>query len=78
MEIRILGPMEVWDNGEPLQLGGTKQRAVLAMLALNVNHVVSYDHLVDGLWGSQASERASNAVQVYVSGLRKVLGHRSG
>lgn len=75
MEIRILGPIEVWDNGEPLQLGGTKQRAVLAMLALDVNHVVSYDHLVDGLWGSQASDRASNAVQVYVSRLRKILGH---
>jgi DNA-binding SARP family transcriptional activator len=74
LEIRILGPIEVWDNGEPLPLGGTKQRAVLAMLALNVNHVVSYDHLVDGLWGSQASERASNAVQVYISRLRKILG----
>lgn len=74
MEIRILGPLEVWDSGEPLQLGGTKQRAVLAMLALNANHVVPYDRLVDGLWGTRASERASNAVQVYVSRLRKILG----
>ncbi len=75
MEVRILGPLEVWDCGEPLQLGGTKQRAVLAMLALNANHVVSDDRLVDGLWGTQAPGRASNVVQVYVSRLRKAMSH---
>lgn len=74
MEIRILGPVEVWDSGEPRPLGGTKQRAVLAMLALHANQVVSSDHLIDGLWADQASERSANSVQVYVSRLRKILG----
>jgi DNA-binding response OmpR family regulator len=52
MDVRILGPLEVRAAGRPLPLGGTKQRAVLAMLVLHANQVVSIDYLVDGLWGS--------------------------
>ena len=51
MEVRLLGPLEVWAAGRLVPLGGTKQRAVLAMLVLDVNQVVSVDRLVDGLWG---------------------------
>lgn len=72
-EIRILGPLEVVDDGVPLALGGAKQRAVLAILALHANHVVSTDALVDGLWGSSASARSFNAIQVYISRLRKII-----
>jgi len=50
MHIRLLGPLEVTRGGFPLALGGTKQRAVLAMLALRVYRMVSMDFLVDGLW----------------------------
>ena len=76
IEIRILGPFEVWGSGAQLTIGGTKQRAVLAMLALQANHVVSTEHLVDGLWGAQATEHAFNAVQGYVSRLRKVVNEQ--
>jgi DNA-binding SARP family transcriptional activator len=41
MDIRILGPLEVWAAGRPLPLGGTKQRAVLAMLVLHANPTVA-------------------------------------
>jgi len=73
VEIRILGPLEVRDASENRALGGPKQRAVLAILALHVNEVVSTEMLVDGVWGTDASERAFNAVQVYVSRLRKII-----
>ncbi|MGZ4618986.1 MAG: AfsR/SARP family transcriptional regulator [Frankiaceae bacterium] len=73
MEVRVLGPVELTMAGRPRQLGGTKQRAVLAMLALHVNKLVSVDHLVDGLWGQAPPESAVNAVQVYISRLRKAL-----
>lgn len=43
------------------------------MLALAVNQVVPVDHLVDGLWGESPPERAVNAVQSYVSRLRRIL-----
>jgi DNA-binding SARP family transcriptional activator len=72
MDVRILGPLEVGAAGQPLPLGGTKQRAVLAMLVLHANQVVSIDHLVDGLWGQAPPDSATNTVQVYISRLRKL------
>jgi DNA-binding SARP family transcriptional activator len=73
MEFRLLGPLEVRDENRPLPLGGAKQRALLAVLLLNANEVVSRDRLVDELWGESPPETAVTSVQVYVSRLRKVL-----
>src|SRR3954471_9397668 len=73
MQIQVLGPLEVRQAGGLVALGGVKQRAVLAMLALRVNEVVPSEWLVEGLWGEQAPPSATNAVQVYVSRLRKAL-----
>ena len=50
MEFRILGSLEVRENGHQVPLGGSKQRAVLASLLLHANEVVSRDRLVDELW----------------------------
>jgi len=65
--------LRVDHGGSSVPLGGTKQRAVLAMLALRANEVVSTDALVHGLWGETAPHNATNAVQVYVSRIRKAL-----
>jgi DNA-binding SARP family transcriptional activator len=73
VEFRILGPLEVMDDGRALQLGGTKQRSLLALLLVNANEVVAADRLVDELWREDAPERAHNALQVYVSQLRKLI-----
>ena len=73
MEIRLLGPVEVADGETSLHLGGPKQRAVLAMLALNPNASVSVDQLIEGLWGERQPATATKMVQLYVSRLRKVL-----
>jgi YVTN family beta-propeller protein len=71
---RILGPLEVQDEGRLVPLGGTKQRAVLAILLLNRGEVVSVDRLADELWGEEPPDTATKTVQVYVSRLRKELG----
>ena len=52
MEFGILGPLEVLENGHPVPLGGSKQRALLACLLLHANEVVSRDRLIDELWGA--------------------------
>jgi len=70
MEFRILGPLEVLSDGQAVDLGGAKQRALLAVLLLDANHVVSMDRLVDALWEDDPPETATKALQVYVSGLR--------
>lgn len=73
MLYRVLGPFEVDDEGEMLDLGRPKQRAVLAMLVLEANRVASLDRLIDLLWGDERPARATASLQVYVSNLRRVL-----
>ena len=73
MDFRLLGPLEVWDHGRPLQLGGSKQRALLAILLLHANEVVSRDLLIDELWGSRPPGRAAHTLETYISRLRKTL-----
>ena len=74
VEFRILGPLEVLEDGHPVPLGGSKQRALLASLLLHANKVVSRDRLIDELWGASPPETAPTALQVHVSQLRKALG----
>lgn len=78
MDYRILGPLEVVDDGREVSLGGTKQRAVLACLLLRANQVVSNERLIDELWGDAPPPTAVKTIQVYVSRLRKELGDRVG
>src|SRR5205809_188216 len=73
-EFRILGPLEVADGEEVLPLTGQKQRALLALLLLEANRVVSTDRLVDALWGDQPPRTAATSLQNFVSQLRKLLG----
>ena len=74
LQFRILGPLEVWSGGAIVDLGARKQRAVLAILLQNANHVVPTERLIDELWGETPPETARSALQVYVAALRKALG----
>jgi DNA-binding SARP family transcriptional activator len=74
MDFRILGPLEVWGDGRLLPLGGSKQRALLALLILHANEVVSADRLMEDLWGERQPTSGAKALHVYVSQLRKVVG----
>jgi predicted ATPase/DNA-binding SARP family transcriptional activator len=80
MEFRILGPLEVFDRGRTLPLGGPKQRALLAILLTQANQVVATDRLIDLIWPDEPPATANHSLQVYVSQLRKVLEpeHRAG
>jgi YVTN family beta-propeller protein len=73
VEIRLLGPLEVAADGRPLELGGGRQRALLVVLALRPNQVVSTDALIDALWGEAAPPTAHKALQGLVSQLRRAL-----
>jgi predicted ATPase/DNA-binding SARP family transcriptional activator len=69
----LLGPLSVSSDGTPVALGGQKRRALLAVLLLDANSVVSRDRLIDALWGEEPPETAPNTIQVYISQLRKLL-----
>jgi DNA-binding SARP family transcriptional activator len=74
MDFRILGPREVRDGSRPLALGGERQRAVLAILLLHRNEVVSADRLIDELWGEAPPAGARRTLRAYVSKLRRAMG----
>jgi DNA-binding SARP family transcriptional activator len=73
VEYRILGPLEVVDEGAPVALGRLKERLVLAILLLHANEFVARERLIDELWGESPPPTARKAVNVYVSLLRKAL-----
>ncbi|MFG2247824.1 BTAD domain-containing putative transcriptional regulator [Spirillospora sp. NPDC048823] len=71
---RLFGPLEVADgSGHALDLGTRKQRALVAMLALEPGRVVSLDRLIDELWAGEPPARATRTLQAYIAHLRKVL-----
>jgi DNA-binding SARP family transcriptional activator len=75
VEIHLLGPVELVLDGEPVALPA-KPRALLTLLALRRNEVVSMDRIVEDLWEGDPPETAVKAAQIYVSQLRKLVGER--
>jgi DNA-binding SARP family transcriptional activator len=73
MEFRLLGPLEVRKDERVIPVGGAKQRALLAMLLLRANEVVSRDRLIDALWAERPPGTADRSLDHQVSRLRKTL-----
>ena len=73
MEFRLLGPVEALRDGRSVALGGAKPRALLALLLLHANEVVSRDRLIDALWPDRAPGTAAHSLDVQVSRLRKAF-----
>jgi DNA-binding SARP family transcriptional activator len=71
--LRLLGPIELMAGDRPLDIGGPRQRTVLATLGLNVTRVTSMDGLISAVWGDDPPETARGQIQVCISGLRKIL-----
>src|SRR5215216_7915487 len=78
MDFRILGPLEALDEGRAIALGGSKQRALLALLLVHANETLSTDRLVDELWGERPPANAAKTVQMQISRLRKALAGEAG
>ena len=73
VQFRILGPLEVLDGQRPVELGRPKQRALLAVLLVHANQVVTLDRLIEELWGEQPPAQATASLQAYISNLRRAL-----
>jgi predicted ATPase/DNA-binding SARP family transcriptional activator len=74
MEIRILGPIEAYADGDALPLGGMRERALLTLFALSPGETISTDRLIDQLWGEDLPTNPSNALQALISRLRRAIG----
>ena len=74
VEFRILGSVEVANGGLVRDLGGLRERTLLARLLLSAGQVVSADRLADDLWAGQPPAHCMATLRVYISRLRRALG----
>ncbi len=74
VDLLVLGPVVVRNHGEPVPIGGPKQRAILALLTAEVGRPVSLDRIVDDVYGEDAPEGARRSVQTFISMIRRQLG----
>lgn len=74
VKYRVLGPLMAARGSAPCELGGPRQKMVLAALLANGNRVVSRDALIDAVWSSDPPTAAKASLHSYVSNLRKELG----
>ena len=74
VEVRLLGPVEVLRGAERVDVGGPKESALLALLALHAGDEVSTERIVDTLWGERPPRTAAKSLHVRAARLRKALG----
>ena len=77
VEVKLFGEFEVARTGVPIPVRGGKQRALLALLALNRGAPVSADQLIDQLWDDGQAAKPANALQAQIGQLRRTLGASS-
>lgn len=73
VEFELLGPLVVRVDGREIDTGPPKQRALLAVLLLSANEMVSVDQMIDAVWGESPPRTVEHSIQVYISSLRNVL-----
>ncbi|CAL9672403.1 AfsR/SARP family transcriptional regulator [Streptomyces sp. enrichment culture] len=73
VQIRLLGPVEVWEGDRRAPLGGVRPLAVLSALVVHLGEVLSTGRLVDCVWDEQAPATASALVATHVSAVRRAL-----
>jgi predicted ATPase/DNA-binding SARP family transcriptional activator len=78
VDFRILGSVEVADGGVPRDLGGLRERTLLARLLLSAGQIVSADRLAEDLWSGNPPPHCMATLRVYISRLRRALGPDSG
>ena len=73
MRFCVLGPLEAYENGRSVAVGGGRQRALLALLLVHAGEIVSRDRLIEDLWAGKPPPGGSQSLDVYLSRLRKVF-----
>jgi DNA-binding SARP family transcriptional activator/tetratricopeptide (TPR) repeat protein len=73
VEFGVLGPITVWADGRPVQVGGPRQLCVLGALLVHLGREVTIDQLIGYLWSDDPPRTARSVIQVQISHLRRVF-----
>lgn len=74
LRVGILGPLVAWQDGVQVELGASRQRAVLGLLAAHAGGSLHREAIIDVIWPEDPPKSAIAMVQSYVSLLRQILG----
>lgn len=78
LSFKALGPLRAEADGEPLKLGGARQRKVLAMLLLSAGQVVSVESLTEAVWQGAPPTTARNQIAICITALRRIFRYATG
>lgn len=78
MEFRVLGPIDIREQGRDVTPRAPKQRQVLALLMAKANHRVSVPALLSEVWDGEPPRTATTALQTYIGAIRKALAAGTG
>jgi WD40 repeat protein/DNA-binding SARP family transcriptional activator len=73
IHLGLLGPLEIRRDGQPVGLSGPKRRALLTLLAANLDTPVGREEIIEALWPRRPTGREESTLRVHVSHLRDVL-----
>ena len=73
LRVGVLGPVTAWYGHDELHVGQPRQQAVLGILAMRANRVISRAELVDAVWGHDPPASAEGGIYTYVAGLRRII-----
>jgi DNA-binding SARP family transcriptional activator/tetratricopeptide (TPR) repeat protein len=77
VEVRLLGPVEIWADGRSVELGPPQRRHTLAALAVDAGRPVTIEALVARVW-DEPPAAAARVLQVHITHLRRVLAEAAG
>ena len=73
LRVGVLGPVMAWEGDQELRLGQPRQQAVLGILAMRANRVISRSELVNAVWGHEPPPSAEGGIYTYIAGLRRIV-----
>jgi DNA-binding SARP family transcriptional activator/tetratricopeptide (TPR) repeat protein len=73
LRVGVLGPVTAWYGHDELHVGQPRQQAVLGILAMRANRVISRGELVEAVWGQDPPASAEGGIYTYVAGLRRII-----
>lgn len=71
VEVNLLGPIEVWVDGDERAPAGRIRRSILGLLALRAGRVVDAETLIDGVWNGSPPSTARASLQMHISQIRR-------
>jgi DNA-binding SARP family transcriptional activator/Tfp pilus assembly protein PilF len=78
VEFAVLGPVEIRTAGQVHDAGHARQRAVLAVLLLDLGRLVPTESLIDRVWGEEPPASVRNVLYGYLARLRAVIARAAG